>query len=218
MKLRFDPYFKNLVPPLSEEEFKQLEDNIVAENCCREAILTWKGYIVDGYSRFEICSKHKIPFKISKMNFASREEALIWIAENQLGRRNLSDAARIEIASRRAELLSAKKPIKVRKTIAEAAGVSEQTVYKYMKVIGNADAETIEKLRCGEMKIGTAYGMLKIKNRIVREFYLGSKSYLAITDKLGKIGGIYLTTVMAEEYGKIEWMGKLLGRQLICRS
>jgi len=51
---------------------------------------------------------------------------------------------RIELATRRAELLKAKKTIKVRKTIAEAAGVSEQTVHRYMKIVGSADEGTLE--------------------------------------------------------------------------
>jgi len=98
----------------------------------------------------------------------NEEEDMVWIAENQLGRRNLSNAVRIELASRRAELLKAKGPINVRKTIAEAAGVSEQTVYRYMKIVGSADVDTLERLRRGEIKIGTVYGGLKAKSRAVR--------------------------------------------------
>ena len=86
---------------------------------------------------------------------------MIWIAEDYLGRCNLSAAARIEMASKRAELLRAKKPINMRKTIAEAAGVSEQTVYRYLKIVESADVETIERLRRGEVRIGTVYGRLK---------------------------------------------------------
>jgi len=107
---------------------------------------------------------------MSKSSTVDREmESMIWIAENQLGRCNLSKAARIELASRRAELLRAKKPINVRKTIAEAAGVSEQTVYRYMKIIECADADTLEQLRRGEIRIGTVYEKFMAESRVIYE-------------------------------------------------
>jgi len=204
MKLKIDPDFKNLIPPLSAEEFTQLEENILSEKCCREAILIWKGYVVDGHNRYSICQKHRIAFKVSKLNFISKEDAMIWIAEHQLGRRNLSNAVRIELASRMAELLKAKKPIKVRKTIADAAGVSEQTVHRYMKIVGSGDAETLEQLRRGEIKIGTAYGMMKATSRIVKEFDIRSKGYLGVAEKIGQIFGVYWGVGCVLEYDEVD--------------
>ena len=32
--LRTHPEFKNLIPPLSSEEYTQLEQNILAQGCC----------------------------------------------------------------------------------------------------------------------------------------------------------------------------------------
>jgi len=167
--LKIDPDFKSFIPALSPEEFKQLEQNILSENCCREAILTWKGFIIDGHNRYTICQKHNIPFKVSKLCFASKNDALIWIADNQLGRRNLSDATRIELASRRVKLLKDDKSLHVRKAIASAAGVSEQMVHRYMKIVGSADSEMIAKVRKGETKINNAYNKLMIETRTVRE-------------------------------------------------
>jgi len=215
MKLKIDPDFKNLIPPLSAEEFTQLEDNILSEKCCREAILIWKGYIVDGHNRYDICQRHRVAFDVLKMNFISKEEAMIWIAENQLGRRNLSDAVRIELASRMAELLRAKKPIKVRQTIAEAAGVSEQTVQRYMKIVGEADADTLEQLRCGEIKIGTAYGRLRAESKVVRRIEVRSKGYLGVVERIGRVLGVYWCVGDADSNGGVEdlvWRG--LGRQM----
>jgi len=219
MKLKIDPDFKNLIPPLSAEEFTQLEKNILSEKRCRDAILVWSGYIVDGHNRYNICQRHRIAFEVSKLSFISKEEAMIWIAENQLGRRNLSDAVRIELAARRAELLKAKKPIKVRKTIAEAAGVSEQTVQRYMKIVGSADADTIGQLKRGEIKIGTAYGKLKTESKIVRKIELGSRGYLGIVERIGKLCGVYFGLGEACEYDGIEvWVWGRLGRhgRLLC--
>jgi len=148
MKLKIDPDFKNLIPPLSSEEFKQLEQNMLSEKRCREAILVWKRFIVDGHNRYTICGLHRIPFEISKLRFESKKDALIWIAENQLGRRNLSDAVRIDIASRMAEMLRQKakknlaskekvdEPMNVQKSIASAAGVSQQMVHRIYENTG----------------------------------------------------------------------------------
>ena len=88
--LRIDEGFKTLLAPLTQKEFEQLEENILAEGC-REPLAIWKGTIVDGHNRYRICHKHKIPFLIHTMNFSCRAEAVVWICSNQLGRRNISE-------------------------------------------------------------------------------------------------------------------------------
>lgn len=88
-----DPEFRRLIPPLSPEEYKQLEDNLVHQGC-RDALVVWGGkdILLDGHNRLEICLKHNIPFRRTDMTFKSRAEAANWIDTNQLGRRNLSPA------------------------------------------------------------------------------------------------------------------------------
>jgi hypothetical protein len=100
-----DPEFKGLIPPLSADERQQLEHNIITEGECREAIILWGKTIIDGHNRYEICTRHGIEFGILEMEFESRDAAKIWILNEQLGRRNLHDAARIEIVLKKAELL-----------------------------------------------------------------------------------------------------------------
>ena len=58
-QLRVDPEFKNLIPPLRREEYRQLELNLVMEGC-REDIIVWNDTIVDGHNRYEICNKLQI--------------------------------------------------------------------------------------------------------------------------------------------------------------
>lgn len=91
--LNTDNEFQQLIRPLTSEERKQLEANIVADGC-RDPITVWNGIIIDGHNRYEICHKHNIPFSIHKMNFDSREDVIQWICANQLGRRNISEEAR----------------------------------------------------------------------------------------------------------------------------
>ncbi len=91
--LKIDREFKELIRPLFKSEFLQLEANIVADGC-REPITVWNGIIIDGHNRYKICTEHGIPFAITEKSFSSREDAIIWICTNQLGRRNLTEESR----------------------------------------------------------------------------------------------------------------------------
>lgn len=92
-KLKINMEFKNLIRPLQRKEFLQLEANILSDGC-RDPIVTWKGFIVDGHNRYEICTEHQIPFEILEMDFECKEAAIAWICANQLGRRNITEETR----------------------------------------------------------------------------------------------------------------------------
>jgi hypothetical protein len=100
------PNLKALIPPLSLEEFSQLEENIKKDGC-REAILIWEtkkinidsgtltpdaaAYIlIDGHNRFEICTKFNIDFKIHIVNYENIDQVKDFMIDNQLGRRNIT--------------------------------------------------------------------------------------------------------------------------------
>ena len=87
-KLKIDEEFKDLIPPLTTEEFNQLESNIIKEGV-RDKIITWRGVIIDGHNRYKICKKNDIEFKTKELELADRYEVINWIVNNQLGRRNL---------------------------------------------------------------------------------------------------------------------------------
>lgn len=89
MQLKIEPEFQELIPPLTAEEYKQLEDNIIKEGC-RDALVVWNGFIVDGHNRYEICQRHGVEFKTVEQNFSNKDEVMDWIDANQLGRRNLT--------------------------------------------------------------------------------------------------------------------------------
>ena len=90
--LRIDPEFQNKIPPLTDKEFEQLEENILEAGEVREPIITWNGVIVDGHNRYKIVQKHpEIKWKTLEMKFADKWEAIEWMCKNQLGRRNLTE-------------------------------------------------------------------------------------------------------------------------------
>ncbi len=100
--LKIDPEFKNLIPPLTADEYQQLEQNLINEGC-REPISIWNGYILDGHNRYEICTKRDIPFQLCCVDIQCREEAISWICANQLGRRNISLETRKYLIGKRYE-------------------------------------------------------------------------------------------------------------------
>lgn len=93
--LSVDPEFQSKVPPLTAEERSQLEANILEEGRLLNPLIVWKGIIVDGHNRFEILKEHpEIEYTVLEKEFAGREEAIVWICKNQLGRRNLTPEQR----------------------------------------------------------------------------------------------------------------------------
>lgn len=89
-QLKIDPEFEKVIPPISLAEFVQLEENILTEGQILTPIAVWNGVIVDGHNRFKILQKHPhIPYPIKEINFENRYEAIAWMCNQQLGRRNL---------------------------------------------------------------------------------------------------------------------------------
>jgi N6-adenosine-specific RNA methylase IME4 len=98
-KIQVDPEFKALIAPLRDEERQQLEENLVAHGC-RDPLVLWRGILIDGHNRYEICTRLKIAYQIVRVALPDRDRVLIWIERNQLGRRNLTDWQRAGIAQR----------------------------------------------------------------------------------------------------------------------
>ena len=89
--LTIDPEFEGKIPPLREEELKQLEENILADGVVINPLIVWDGVIVDGHNRYRILQKHpEIQFTTYEKEFPDRYAAIAWICKNQLGRRNLT--------------------------------------------------------------------------------------------------------------------------------
>ncbi len=89
--LAIDPEFEAKCPPLTEEEFQQLEENILEEGVVLMPLIIWNNTIVDGHNRYKIAMENPgIEFRTHEKLFDNRYEAISWICKNQLGRRNLT--------------------------------------------------------------------------------------------------------------------------------
>lgn len=84
-----DEQFRTLIPPLTEDEFSRLEENILKEGI-RDKLVVWNDTLIDGHSRYRIATEHGLQYETVHKDFESREHALNWIISNQLGRRNLN--------------------------------------------------------------------------------------------------------------------------------
>ena len=91
INLKIDPEFLRRIQPETDDEFKQLEENILKAGKLLSPLIVWNNTLVDGHNRYAILQKHpEIYFSTMPLRFANREEALAWICKNQLGRRNLT--------------------------------------------------------------------------------------------------------------------------------
>ncbi|EFE14275.1 hypothetical protein LK436_01150 [Clostridium sp. M62/1] len=89
--LRIDPEFESKIPPLTEEEYQLLEENILQDGVVLNPLIVWNGCIVDGHNRFRIIQAHpEIKYTVFEKEFPDRYAAIAWICCNQLGRRNLT--------------------------------------------------------------------------------------------------------------------------------
>lgn len=193
MNLQIDPEFQSLIPPLSDDEKTQLESNIQADGC-RDPLVVWKGVLIDGHNRYEICNRHDIPFSTSEKEFESRDDAKEWIIKHQFGRRNLPAVDRMGLAEELEIIYRARakenqavghlnapqyienpvpqksaelvKPIETRVEVSKAAGVSHDTYTKYKKIKAAAP-QVIAEIRRGETTVNAVYNDLKKEQKKV---------------------------------------------------
>ena len=89
MEFKISRKFKEYIPKIGDEEYLLLEKSILKSGC-RDPLVLWNGYLLDGHNRYKICKKHDIPFKTKSVKLIDETEALDWMDVNQLGRRNLT--------------------------------------------------------------------------------------------------------------------------------
>lgn len=90
IELIVDPEFVACIPPLAQDEFEQLERNILASGKIITPILVWNNTIVDGHSRYKILKRHpEIEIKTENVDFDNRYEAIAFICENQVSHRDI---------------------------------------------------------------------------------------------------------------------------------
>ncbi|MEY8876840.1 MAG: plasmid replication/partition related protein [Leptothrix sp. (in: b-proteobacteria)] len=97
---------KAYIDPLSAEEFDALERSLLADGC-RDALVLWGDVLVDGHNRHAICERHGLPYQtVQHPRLHSIEEVQLWMIDQHLGRRSVSDFQRGVLALRKRDLVA----------------------------------------------------------------------------------------------------------------
>ena len=106
MNIVVNEELKAYIDPLTPDEHDALERSILAEGC-RDALVLWGEVLVDGHNRYGICQKHGLPFQtVQNTHFQSMEDVHLWMIDQHLGRRSVSDFQRGVLALRKREIVA----------------------------------------------------------------------------------------------------------------
>lgn len=182
-QFRVEPEFQNKIPPISEDEYKQLRENILAAGEVYEPLVVWDGVLVDGHNRWKIIQENPtIKYKVRRMDFPDKWAAFDWMYKNQLGRRNLTFELRkycigkmyearkksqgehngnqyTKLEKDQNDLIPNDKPKSTAEAIAQDVGVSEPSVKRWEKFAKGVDAlrevipEAADKVLSGKANV-----------------------------------------------------------------
>ncbi|AWQ05755.1 hypothetical protein [Bordetella bronchiseptica] len=173
MTIRIDEELRAYIDPLTPDEYAALEQSLLAEGC-RDALVLWGDLLVDGHNRHAICSKHGIAFNtVQNTRLQSMDDVRLWMIDNHLGRRSVSDFQRGVLALRKKEILESRRqagegdaapagsdgpapaPL-TRQTLARQARLSSTTLGQIEKIRQQAAPELVRAVQSGEISINAA--------------------------------------------------------------
>jgi SAM-dependent methyltransferase len=104
MEVTIDARIRGLLVPLRDDERALLEQSVLAEGI-RDPLVVWKRadgtrILLDGHHRYELAKQHGLDFAIVEMTFETEDDAILWVLQNQLARRNLTDEQRTLVLGR----------------------------------------------------------------------------------------------------------------------
>ena len=182
MNITINDELRSFVDPLTDIEYAALERSLLAEGC-RDALVLWRDTLIAGHNRYEICQKHGIPFRtVHNNNFASLEDVMLWMIDNHLARRSVSDFQRGVLALRKKELVAARvaelppaeegepnasgdagsPPWSTREDVARAARVSSNTISQIERIQKAATPQLREAVRTGTISINAAANVAQL--------------------------------------------------------
>lgn len=95
--LHISERLRALLPIQSEDQRAGLKEQITKAGKVRDKLVFWhdgkRNVIVDGMTRWDIILETHAQYDTEEMHFADYEEAELWMLENQLCRRNVTDLA-----------------------------------------------------------------------------------------------------------------------------
>ncbi len=179
MTITINEDLRAYIDPLTEDEYTALERSLLSEGC-RDALVLWGELLIDGHNRYGICQKHAIPFNtVQNHAFQSMDDVHLWMIDNHLGRRSVSDFQRGVLALRKKEIVSARLEQQeqqqsseaaggdvhvqveqesrlTREAVARAARMSSATLVQIEKIQKTAAPELIGAIKSGAISINAA--------------------------------------------------------------
>jgi hypothetical protein len=199
---------KAYIDPLTPDEHAALERSILTEGC-RDALVLWGDVLVDGHNRYGICQKHNLPFQtVQNTRFQTMEDVHLWMIDQHLGRRSVSDFQRGVLALRKREILAERRaqaaaaasatdapeaplvdasdsairgegnPLKSRSDIAKAARLSSSQVVNIEKIQKQAAPELVAAVKAGTISINAAAAVATLPAEEQKQAALGGKDEL----------------------------------------
>lgn len=184
MKITINEELRSFVDPLTAIEYAALERSLLAEGC-RDALVLWGDTLIDGHNRYEICQRHGIEFNtVQNTTFASLDDVMLWMIDNHLARRSVSDYQRGVLALRKKNIVSTRMlqraeqpdaaepgdapkvpespPWNTREDVAKAARVSSNTISQIERIQKAATPELVEAVRTGTISINAAANVAQL--------------------------------------------------------
>lgn len=201
MTIRINNELRAYIDPLTANEYAALERSLLAEGC-RDALILWNDVLIDGHNRYEICKKHGIEFKTVQNNsFATIEDVMLWMIDNHLARRSVSDFQRGMLALRKKSILAARTkvqqesntasgteavsaespaqpPLNTREDLAKIAGISSNAISRIEKIQKTAAPELVEAVRTGTISLNAAAAVASLPSAEQVAAVVGGKKEL----------------------------------------
>lgn len=179
LNITINEELRSFIDPLTPVEYAALERSLLADGC-RDALVLWRDVLIDGHNRYEICTKHGIEFStVNNDKFDSLEDVMLWVIDNNLARRSVSDFQRGMLALRKKEIVAARAaqraaeappdqpapepaddpvdpPWSTREDVAKAARVSANTLSQIERIRKTAAPELVDAVRSGTISVSAA--------------------------------------------------------------
>ncbi len=179
LNITINEELRSFIDPLTPVEYAALERSLLADGC-RDALVLWRDVLIDGHNRYDICTKHGIEFRtVNNDKFDSLEDVMLWVIDNNLARRSVSDFQRGMLALRKKEIVAARAaqraaeappdqpapepagdpvdpPWSTREDVAKAARVSANTLSQIERIRKTAAPELVDAVRSGTISVSAA--------------------------------------------------------------
>ncbi|MDQ2823606.1 MAG: hypothetical protein M3Y65_25060 [Pseudomonadota bacterium] len=197
MNITINEELRSFIDPLTDIEYAALERSLRLEGC-RDALVLWNDTLIDGHNRYAICRKLDIPFKtVQNTTFSSIEDVQLWVIENNLARRSVSDFQRGVLALRKKDIVAARSaqragepdkageeaapdgpPWSTREDVARAARVSSNTISQIERIQRAATPQLVEAVRAGTISINAAANVASLPEAQQRAAVAGGRKEL----------------------------------------